>query len=64
MTEPTTTKPVLRKVYNPAEEWTSVIESMEAFLEDAVEPHKLFEYSEDGITYIPFNVPYIIICIP
>ena len=55
MTEPTTTKPVLRKVYNPAEEWTSVIESMEAFLEDAVEPHKLFEYSEDGITYIPFT---------
>lgn len=55
MTEPTTTNRTTRKVYDPAEEWLSIVESLEVFLEEAVEPHKRFEYSDDGIDYIPFT---------
>lgn len=55
MTEQTTTNVSLRKVYDPAEEWLSVIESLDVFLEEAIEPHKRFEYSEEGITAIPFT---------
>jgi hypothetical protein len=55
MTEPTTTKPVLRKVYNPADEWLSVAESLEIFLEEAAEPHSRFEYKPDGIKRIPYT---------
>lgn len=55
MTEPTTTNRTTRKVYDPAEEWLSIVESLDVFLEEAIEPNKRFEYSDDGIDYIPFT---------
>lgn len=54
MTEQTDGK-TLRKVYNAEHEWLTLVESMEVFLESAVEPHKRFEYNEDGITAIPYT---------
>ena len=55
MTEPTTTGRQPRKVYDPAEQWLSVIDTLNAFLENAIEPHELFNYSDDGITAIPIT---------
>lgn len=55
MTEQTTTNALLKKVYNPIEEWLSVAESLEVFLEEAAEPHSKFEYSPDGIKRIPYT---------
>lgn len=55
MTEQTTTNVSLRKVYNPVEEWLSVAESLDIFLEEAAEPPTKFEYSPEGIKRIPYT---------
>lgn len=55
MTEPTTTNRTTRKGYDTTEEWLSVAESLEVYLEEAAQPSARYEYKPDGIKRIPFT---------
>ena len=47
--------PTERKPYDPAAEWLSVAEAMDAFQEDTIQPTSLFPYSNAGIERVPVS---------